>query len=208
MIVVGLFTFITTGAVWLVLKKTIGIRVTPREELQGLDIGEHGNVAYPDFSPVAESLTTEDDLPLDIPAIQQVSHDKAVPVIHNETPGTKITKVTILANQQRFGDLQDALEKLGITGITVTNVFGYGAQKGHTVYFRGSSVSSRLLPKVKIDIVVCKIPVETLVKTVQRTLYTGNIGDGKIFIYDVEDVIKIRTGERGYDALQDEEPEE
>ena len=131
-----------------------------------------------------------------------------MPVIHNETPGTKITKVTILANQQRFGDLQDALEKLGITGITVTNVFGYGAQKGHTVYFRGSSVSSRLLPKVKIDIVVCKIPVETLVKTVQRTLYTGHIGDGKIFIYDVEDVIKIRTGERGYDALQDEPGEE
>ena len=205
---VGIFTLLTTGAVWFLLKKTIGIRVTPKEELQGLDIGEHGNVAYPDFSPVTEQLAIEEDLPLDIPAIQQVSHDKAVPVIHNETPGTKITKVTILANQQRFGDLQDALEKLGITGITVTNVFGYGAQKGHTVYFRGSSVSSRLLPKVKIDIVVCKIPVETLVKTVQRTLYTGHIGDGKIFIYDVEDVIKIRTGERGYDALQDEPGEE
>ena len=205
---VGIFTFVTTGAVWLILKKTAGIRVSTEEELQGLDIGEHGNVAYPDFSPVTEQLTTDEDLPLDIPAIQQVSHDKAVPVIHNETPGVKITKVTILANQQRFGDLQDALEKLGITGITVTNVFGYGAQKGHTVYFRGSSVSSRLLPKVKIDIVVCKIPVETLIKTVQRTLYTGHIGDGKIFIYDVEDVIKIRTGERGYDALQDEPGEE
>ena len=115
-----------------------------------------------------------------------------------------MTKVSILTNQNRFSQLQEALDNLGITGITVTNVFGYGLQKGHTLYFRGSPVSSRLLPKIKIDIVVCKIPVETLVKTVRDNLYTGNIGDGKIFIYDVEDVAKIRTGERGYDALQDE----
>lgn len=83
-------------------------------------------------------------------------------------------------------------------------MFGYGAQKGHTIYFRGNPVSSRLLPKIKIDVVVCRLPVETLVKTVQETLYTGHIGDGKVFLYDVEDVVKIRTGERGYDALQDE----
>ena len=112
--------------------------------------------------------------------------------------------IRLLANQSKFSELQDALEKIGITGITVTNVFGYGAQKGHGIYFRGNPVGSRLLPKVKIDIVICKIPVETLVRTVQDTLYTGNIGDGKIFIYDVEDVVKIRTGERGYNALQDE----
>ena len=131
--------------------------------------------------------------------------DEAVKVVHREQPGAKITKVTILANQTKFSELQDALERLGITGITVTNVFGYGAQKGHTVFFRGNPVSSRLLPKIKIDIVICKIPVETLIRTVQDTLYTGSYGDGKIFIYDVEDVVKIRTGERGYDALQDEE---
>ena len=128
-----------------------------------------------------------------------------MPVVHCESPRAKITKVTILANQSRFGQLQDALEGLGITGITVTNVFGYGAQKGHEIYFRGSPVSSRLLPKLKIDIVICKIPTEILVKTVQDTLYTGHVGDGKIFLYDVEDVVKIRTGERGYDALQDED---
>ena len=107
--------------------------------------------------------------------------------------------------KQIFTELQKALDHLGITGITVTNVFGYGIQKGHPLYFRGAPVSSRLLPKVKIDIVVCEVPVDVLVQTVQNTLYTGNIGDGKIFIYDVEDVIKIRTGEHGRDALQDAE---
>ena len=131
--------------------------------------------------------------------------DGAVKVVHHEQPGAKITKVTILANQTKLSELHDALERLGITGITVTNVFGYGAPKGHPVFFRGHPVSSRLLPKIKIDIVICKIPVETLIRTVQDTLYTGSYGDGKIFIYDVEDVVKIRTGERGYDALQDEE---
>lgn len=207
-VAVGAFVFASSALVWFVLKKTIGIRVSREEEIQGLDIGEHGNVAYPDFVAVAQDLAV-DDMPVKsvaeyAQASAQVSRDDAVKVEHNETPGAKITKVTILANQSKFSELQDALEKIGITGITVTNVFGYGAQKGHGIYFRGNPVGSRLLPKVKIDIVICKIPVETLVKTVQDTLYTGNIGDGKIFIYDVEDVVKIRTGERGYDALQDE----
>lgn len=207
-VAVGAFVFASSALVWFVLKKTIGIRVSREEEIQGLDIGEHGNVAYPDFVAVAQDLAV-DDMPVksvveSSQASAQVSRDDAVKVEHNETPGAKITKVTILANQSKFSELQDALEKIGITGITVTNVFGYGAQKGHGIYFRGNPVGSRLLPKVKIDIVICKIPVETLVKTVQDTLYTGNIGDGKIFIYDVEDVVKIRTGERGYDALQDE----
>lgn len=203
---IGAFTFVSSGLVWLVLKKTIGIRVSREEEIQGLDIGEHGNVAYPDFALVTEAIEY-DKTPAapQIEAKPAVSVEKAVPVEHHETKGAKMTKVTILTNQSKFSQLQEALDKLGITGITVTNVLGYGLQKGHTVYFRGAPVSSRLLPKIKLDIVVCKIPVETLIKTVQDTLYTGNVGDGKIFLYDVEDVVKIRTGERGYDALQDEE---
>lgn len=205
-VAVGAFVFVTTGLVWLLLKKTVGIRVSAEEEIQGLDIGEHGNVAYPDFAPVTEISSADAQLPAAAaPAAAAVPRDEAVKVVHHEQPGAKITKVTILANQTKFSELQDALERLGITGITVTNVFGYGAQKGHTVFFRGNPVSSRLLPKIKIDIVICKIPVETLIRTVQDTLYTGSYGDGKIFIYDVEDVVKIRTGERGYDALQDEE---
>ena len=205
-VAIGAFTFVSSGLVWLVLKKTIGIRVSREEEIQGLDIGEHGNVAYPDFALVTEAIEY-DKTPaaLQIEAKPAVSVEKAVPVEHRETKGAKMTKVTILTNQSKFSQLQEALDKLGITGITVTNVLGYGIQKGHTVYFRGAPVSSRLLPKIKLDIVVCKIPVETLIKTVQDTLYTGNVGDGKIFLYDVEDVVKIRTGERGYDALQDEE---
>ena len=205
-VAIGAFTFVSSGLVWLVLKKTIGIRVSREEEIQGLDIGEHGNVAYPDFALVTEAI--EYDKTSAAPQIEAkpaVSVEKAVPVEHHETKGAKMTKVTILTNQSKFSQLQEALDKLGITGITVTNVLGYGIQKGHTVYFRGNPVSSRLLPKIKLDIVVCKIPVETLIKTVQDTLYTGNVGDGKIFLYDVEDVVKIRTGERGYDALQDEE---
>ena len=197
---VGAFSMGASALVWLVLKHTVGIRVTAQEEIRGLDIGEHGNVAYPDFSPAADSLSASEGTAA--PAVSAVSRDAAVPVVHCENPRAKITKVTILANQSRFGQLQDALEGLGIT---VTNVFGYGAQKGHEIYFRGSPVSSRLLPKLKIDIVICKIPTEILVKTVQDTLYTGHVGDGKIFLYDVEDVVKIRTGERGYDALQDED---
>ena len=207
---VGAFVLVASGLVWLILKYTVGIRVSAQEELSGLDIGEHGNIAYPDFSPAADSLTAP-GAPSGPPPARSAPAaptDAAVPVVHRERAGaklTKLTKVTILANQSRFGALQDTLEGLGVTGITVTNVFGYGAQRGHAIYFRGSPVSSRLLPKIKIDIVICKIPTETLVKAVQDTLYTGHVGDGKIFLYDVEDVIKIRTGERGYDALQDEE---
>ena len=138
-------------------------------------------------------------------AAPAVSIDEAVPVIHNEQPGAAITKVTILTNQSRFAQLEDALDHLGVTGLTVTNVFGYGIQKGHTTYYRGAPVEARLLPKIKIDVVVSKIPTQTLVEAAKRALYTGNVGDGKIFISDVRDVVKVRTGETGYDALQDEE---
>ncbi len=206
-VAIGAFSFVSSALVWLILKKTMGIRVSREEEIQGLDIGEHGNIAYPDFALVAEAIV-DDDEPVTVSAAPAaapaVSVEKAVPVEHHETKGAKLTKVTILTNQNRFSQLQESLDKLGVTGITVTNVFGYGAQKGHDLYFRGSPVVSRLLPKVQIDIVISKIPVDIMVKTVQDTLYTGNYGDGKIFIYDVEDVVKIRTGEHGYDALQDE----
>ena len=211
-IAVGAFVFAASSIVWLVLKKTIGIRVSREEEIAGLDIGEHGNVAYPDFAPVATDTELSSNIEIikldkatTSSASDTVSADVAVPVLHKEHDGAKMTKVTIIANQTKFAELQDALDQLGITGLTVTNVFGHGMQKGHQTYFRGAPVETRLLPKVKIDVVICKIPTKTLVDTVQKILYTGKIGDGKIFIYDVEDVIKIRTNEHGYDALQDEE---
>ncbi|HPD02811.1 MAG TPA: P-II family nitrogen regulator, partial [Clostridia bacterium] len=118
--------------------------------------------------------------------------------------GAKMTKITVITNQDKFTELQTALDKIGITGLTVTNVLGYGIQKGYTEFYRGVPVKTRLLPKVQVDIVVCKIPTETVVEAIKKALYTGNMGDGKIFIYDVENVIRIRTGDVGYDALQDE----
>lgn len=207
---VGVFVFLSSSCVWLVLKKTIGIRVSREEELAGLDIGEHGNLAYPDFAPATDMVTDSNKLEAGTvsPAYSapgSVSVEKAVPVEHREHPGRKMTKVTVVANQTRFAELQDALESIGITGMTVTNVFGHGMQKGHVNYFRGAPFETRLLPKIKIDVVICEIPTETVIETVQKVLYTGHVGDGKIFVYDVEDVIKIRTSEHGYDALQDEE---
>jgi Amt family ammonium transporter len=114
-----------------------------------------------------------------------------------------MTKITVITNQDKFAKLHTALDKIGITGLTVTHVLGHGMQKGHTEYYRGAPLEMRVLPKVQIDIVVSKIPPETVINTVKDVLYTGNVGDGKIFISDVENVVKVRTGEEGYDALQD-----
>jgi Amt family ammonium transporter len=227
---VGAFVFLSSSVIWLVLKKTCGIRVSREEELTGLDVGEHGNLAYPDFAPatglseeqfpggLAESLVSgiSETAKADgktaesasVPAEAAIRKPAEAPASAEpsaaEKGSVKMTKVTIIANQTKFAELQDALEKLGVTGITITNVFGHGMQKGHPAYFRGAPIETRLLPKVKIDIVVSRIPTEVLVDTVQKVLYTGNVGDGKIFVYDVEDVVKVRTGEHGYDALQDE----
>ena len=107
-------------------------------------------------------------------------------------------------NSSKLEALRNAMLKIGVTGLTVTNVLGYGLQKGHKQYYRGIEMDSQLLPKTQVEIVVSKIPVRTVVETAKKALYTGQIGDGKIFVYDVENVIKIRTGEEGYDALQDE----
>lgn len=130
-----------------------------------------------------------------------------IPVIYNTSKtDAKFTKVVILTKQDRFERLKSALDNLGITGMTVTNVLGYGMQKGATEYYRGVALDEvTLLPQLKVEIVVCKIPVDTLVKVVKKSLYTGKIGDGKIFIEDIENVIKIRTNEESYDALQDED---
>ena len=223
-VAVGAFVFFSSALVWFVLKKTMGIRVTREEELEGLDIGEHGNNAYPDFAigaaimddDIANGYTAATTNHPEAPkkavakvssetAAEKVSPETAIPVINRAQPGAKITKVTIITNQDKFTHLETELDKIGITGLTVTNILGYGMQKGHLEYYRGAPVKTRLLPKVQIDIVVCKIPVETVVNTVKKSLYTGNVGDGKIFVYDVENVIKIRTGEEGYDALQDVE---
>jgi Amt family ammonium transporter len=208
---VAAFVVVTTGVTWIILKKTIGIRVSVSEELEGLDIGEHGNTAYPDFAIAAssdvgaESSADDRAIPAPAAAAHAVPVDVAVPVKNVSTGDrTKLTKVSIVTNQSKFAALQTALDGIGITGITVTNVLGYGMQRGHTEIYRGVKVETKLLPKIQVDIVISKVPVDVLVKAAKEALYTGNVGDGKIFVYDVENVIKVRTGEEGYDALQDE----
>ncbi len=114
----------------------------------------------------------------------------------------KLSKVDIICKQSKFEELKEALNRIGVMGITVTQVLGCGAQKGNAKYYRGVALDMVLLPKVKIEVVVSKVPVMEVVKAAKEALYTGNIGDGKIFVYDVENVIKVRTGEEGVDALQ------
>lgn len=210
-VAVGAFVFASSFLVWFLLAKTMGIRVSLKEEIEGLDIGEHGNLAYPDFaiiSPIMESGNwTNESSPvkLPLPTTGTVTPEVAIPVVNKARPGAKLTKVTIIMNQDKFASLHDALDKLGITGLTVTNVLGHGMQKGNSQFYRGVPVERRLLPKVQVDIIICKLPMETLIDTVKKVLYTGNVGDGKIFIYDVENVVKVSTGEEGYAALQDKE---
>jgi len=193
----------TMAVVFLVIKKTVGLRVSESEELAGLDIEEHGLASsYADFMPITMEPRFMPET--DITNANIVSPDVAIPVVHNETPSAKMTKIVIVTNQSKFEALKSALERVGITGMTVTQVLGFGMQKAKKEFYRGVEVEKQLLPKVKLEIVICKIPIDTLIDAVKKALYTGNPGDGKIFVYDVENVIKVSTGEEGYDALQDE----
>lgn len=194
--------------IFMLIDKTIGLRVSAREEIAGLDIEEHGLVSsYADFMPAIEDFRGVEGAVQAATAPAADSHKIApVPVVVARSEGLdtpKMTKIVIITSQLRFEVLKDALDNLGITGMTVTKVLGYGLQKGNTEYYRGAEVSVHLLPKVKVELIVSAIPVEAVVDVAKKVLYTGKYGDGKIFIYDVENVIKIRTGEEGYEALQD-----
>lgn len=199
---IAAWTAVTSGLLFLVIKKINGLRAEPEHEMEGLDISEHGlPSAYADFMITVPTLDMGN---MGAPSVAVVSPEAAVKVENNAHPDAKITRVSIITGQNKFARLQNALDKIGITGLTVTNVYGYGMQKGHQQVYRGVPVESKLLPKIKVDIVICKVPTDLLIKTVKEALYTGNVGDGKMFIYDVENVVKVRTGEEGYGALQDE----
>ncbi len=209
---VGLFVFPASILVWLAIKYTMGLRVSEKEEIEGLDIGEHGNQGYPDFvtTDYTDAMEHHEATPAAVSG--SVTPEEAIPVqILHAPQGTaapssnKYTKIDIITKQNKFEALKDAMDKIGITGMTVTNVLGYGIQGGVTEYYRGVEFETHLLPKIKVEIVVSKIPVRTVIETAKKVLYTGHIGDGKIFIYNVDNVIKVRTGEEGYDALQDVE---
>ena len=214
-VAVAAYTGVVMTIVFQVIKHTNGLRVTPEEEVAGLDATEHGlPSAYADFSPNT-SITARpaanafpEPAPAPAAAAQEAAMAEAVPV-HTITRGAaggrKLSNVTILCNQAKFEELKTALNGIGVTGMTVSQVLGCGIQKGKTEYYRGVPLAINLLPKVQVEIVVSKVPVEQVVNAARQALYTGRIGDGKIFVYDVENVIKVRTGEEGYDALQGEE---
>lgn len=199
---VGAFVFVSTYVIWWILKKTVGIRVSREEEIAGLDIGEHGNYAYPDFMPAVENI--DYDLEAESETLGDLPVSQTIPV-KDRTQSSLIKKVEIICKESKLEALKSAMASIGITGMTVSHVLGYGAQKGKLEYYRGAPVEANLLPKIQVDIVVGTVPVDTVIDTAKKVLYTGHIGDGKIFIYDVENVIKVRTGEQGQAALQDEE---
>lgn len=203
---VAAWTAVTITVTFLVIKAVIGLRVDREEEMTGLDETEHGlPSAYAGFAMLPESIE-EDEEPVivsgDIPVAEAIPVKK-VPSFEEGTP--KFTKIEIICKESRFEALKTAMMSLGITGMTVSHVLGCGVQKGKPEYYRGVQVEANLLPKVQIDIVVSKVPVRSVIETAKKVLYTGHIGDGKIFVYDVENVVKVRTGEEGFEALQDVE---
>lgn len=201
-----LWVSVTMIITFRVLKHTIGLRASEEEETKGLDVTEHNLASsYADFMPMVFMGKAKEGA-----ADTGVPVEKAVPVEHYPSAkpvsaSVKLSKVVVIFNQSRFTALKDALTELGVTGMTITQVMGCGTQKGHVNYYRGIKVEeAALLPKMKLEVVVSKVPVEDVLETAKKALYTGNIGDGKIFVYEVENVVKVRTGEQGYDALQGE----
>ena len=192
------------------IKKLHGLRTSAEDEIAGLDISEHGlPSAYPDFMPSVHKYTTYEEysdviaVEGDTPEAEAVPVAKLPSLVPEGTP--KLTKVEIVCKEAKFDRLKKAMSSIGITGMTVSHVMGFGTQKGKPEYYRGVPVEVNLMPKVQVDIVVSKVPVRKVIETAKKALYTGHIGDGKIFVYDVENAVKVRTGEEGYDALQDSE---
>lgn len=192
-----------------ILKKTVGLRVSPEEELKGLDVTEHGMPsAYADFVAAVDRTVYPEAIAVsgDVPVAEAVEV-KVEPSVETapEEGKPKFTKVEIICKERMLETLKDAMMKIGITGMTVSHVMGCGAQKGKPEYYRGVMLEPTLLPKIQVDMVISKVPVREVIETAKKVLYTGHIGDGKIFVYDVENVVKVRTGEEGYAALQDVE---
>ncbi|MGM9630272.1 ammonium transporter [Butyricicoccus sp.] len=208
-VAVAAWVAVTMTIVFWAIKHTIGLRVSEEEEIRGLDIMEHGlTSSYADFMqiPTVNGLYKPEGEYA--PVTNPVPVAEAIPA--TEVPSTgedghKLSKVVVICKQSRFEDLKNALEEIGVAGLTMTNVLGCGVEKGATEFYRGVPVNATLHPKIKLEMVVSRVPVEQIVDVCRKVLYTGHIGDGKIFIYDVQNVIKVRTGAVGYDALQYED---
>ncbi len=196
---VALWVGVTMTITFLVVDRTMGLRVTEEEEISGLDMMEHGLASsYADFMPVAFSASGEAD------GVGTVPMDIALPVVAQTNPDVLMKRIVVVTKQSRFEKLKAALDEIGITGMTVTQVLGYGSKPTSDELYRGAKLAPVLQPKVEIEIIIAKVPLDLIVSTIKKALYTGKAGDGKIFISDINSVIRVRTGEQNYDALQDE----
>ncbi len=207
---VAAYVSVIITVVFLIIKHTIGLRASAEDEIAGLDISEHGLLtSYAGFAMLPDTLTEDGEdvtaVTGDIPEAEAIPVKKVPSFEESDGKTPKFTKVEIICKEYKFEALKKALLELGITGMTLSHVLGCGIQKGKPEYYRGVEVEATLLPKIQLDIVVSKVPVRSVIETAKKVLYTGHIGDGKIFVYDVENVVKVRTGEEGYDALQDVE---
>ena len=209
---IAAYTVVVMTIVFHIIRAAHGLRVSAEEEIAGLDSTEHGlPSAYADFMPstTLTAMPAANAFPAPVAAKDSRCMDETVPVQVMSQPmpasDVKLSKVTVLCNQAKFEQLKAAMNDIGVTGMTVTQVLGCGIQKGRTEYYRGVPLSMNLLPKLQVDMVVSKVPVAQVVDAARKALYTGHIGDGKIFVYGVEQAVKVRTNERGYDALQGEE---
>jgi len=198
------WTAVVITVVFFLIKKTIGLRADKEDEIMGLDRSEHGlPTAYAGIAMLPEEMP-EGEAAAPVAAVAAETEAPAAPRKAKEkAPDEPVyTRVQIICRPASLESLKTAMNRIGITGMTVTNVMGYGAQKGKPEYYRGTPVEVTLLPKVQVDIVVSKVPVREVIDTARSVLHTGHIGDGKIFVTDVENVVRVRTGEEGYDALQ------
>ena len=216
----ALYTAVLITITFLIIKAVMGLRVTEEEEIVGLDAMEHGlPSAYAGFSITDTSMAMDVNENTDLgegeyDKASDLQKDTAVPVVAeaddldaNGVPifNTGMHKIVVIAKLSKFDTLKKAMNDLGVTGMTVTQVMGCGVQKGAGEYYRGVEMDATLLPKIKVEIIVSKIPVTTVSEPAKKALYTGHIGDGKIFVYNVLKVVKVRTGEEDYAALQDVE---
>ena len=202
---IAAYTAVAMTIVFTILKHTIGLRVSAEEEIMGLDIAEHDLAsAYADFLPI--SATTMGGVTTETIDVTDLRDKKLAPVIGGaKEAGGRYTKLTIMCKEDRFAILKDAMSQIGVTGMTVSHVMGCGTQKGKTGQYRGVKIDMNLLPQLQVDIVVSTVPPELVVEAAKKALYTGEYGDGKIFLYDVENVVRIRTNETGIAALDNEE---
>ena len=212
MIITIAWVAVTMTIIFQAIKHTVGLRVTAEEEIEGLDSKEHGLTSAYDGFVVHDTMTVPAPMGVAKKTVSANTSANVAPAEVATIPELpregvhKLTKVVIITRQSKLEEFMHAMNDVGVTGITITNVMGCGVQKGARSYYRGVEMDMNLLPKIKIEIVVSLVPVKTVIDTAKKVLHTGQYGDGKVFVYDIENVVKIRTGEEGFEALQDTQP--